>query len=108
MFLPQGFLTLFAMWLPMETAVECLGLVEVHGVCGMVAIALAVLESVAERLLRLQSMEQLLVALQDLKSVAPQPARLVPAAHVVLGTVAAAETPSPRGRNMPWKENWTE
>mmetsp|Transcript_53018 Transcript_53018/g.105318 ORF Transcript_53018/g.105318 Transcript_53018/m.105318 type:complete len:423 (-) Transcript_53018:74-1342(-) len=66
MFLPQALMTMFTMWLPLETVVECLALVESEGLKAMVAIALAILDDAANRLLAQQSLEGILGVLQEL------------------------------------------
>eukprot|EP00413_Alexandrium_margalefii_P045762 CAMPEP_0204598380 /NCGR_PEP_ID=MMETSP0661-20131031/54285_1 /ASSEMBLY_ACC=CAM_ASM_000606 /TAXON_ID=109239 /ORGANISM="Alexandrium margalefi, Strain AMGDE01CS-322" /LENGTH=172 /DNA_ID=CAMNT_0051609083 /DNA_START=1 /DNA_END=519 /DNA_ORIENTATION=- len=84
MFLPQAMLTLFAMWLPLTTVVECLALLERDGLVGMVAMTVAVLDHARERLLRQQSMEALLCVFRELQDSPPEPKELVTAASLQL------------------------
>eukprot|EP00449_Zooxanthella_nutricula_P020284 CAMPEP_0198546892 /NCGR_PEP_ID=MMETSP1462-20131121/67258_1 /TAXON_ID=1333877 /ORGANISM="Brandtodinium nutriculum, Strain RCC3387" /LENGTH=333 /DNA_ID=CAMNT_0044277355 /DNA_START=72 /DNA_END=1073 /DNA_ORIENTATION=+ len=112
MYLPQGFLTLFGLWLPRSTVVRCLSFLELHGLLGFVAIAVAVLDSAEHRLLRLHSMEELLFALRGIPRFAPGPDELLPAARRALIAAGRARASSldrlPRPQGPPWNEDWSQ
>jgi len=88
MFLPQAFMTMFTMWLPLETVVDCLALVEDVGLEAMVAIALAILDNAADRLLAQQSLEGILGVLQALHECPPSAEALRTAASSLLPDVS--------------------
>lgn len=91
MFLPQALLTLFTMWLPLTTVVECLAMLERDGLLAMVAMTVAVLDHATERLLKQQSMEELLRVFRELPALSPEPQELV--------TAATKELPECRSRS---------
>merc|ERR1719507_559191 len=90
MFLPQALMTMFTMWLPLETVVDCLALVEDLGLKAMVAIALAVLDNAADRLLAQQGLEGILGVLQGLHECPPSAEVLGTAASSLLPDVSKA------------------
>jgi len=90
MFLPQALMTMFTMWLPLETVVDCLALVEDVGLKAMVAIALAILDNAADRLLAQQSLEGILGVLQALHECPPSAEALRTAASSLLPDVSKA------------------
>mmetsp|Transcript_16508 Transcript_16508/g.39172 ORF Transcript_16508/g.39172 Transcript_16508/m.39172 type:complete len:261 (+) Transcript_16508:378-1160(+) len=92
MFLPQALLTLFALWLPLQTVVQCLALLERDGLVGMVAMTVAVLDHATERLLKQQSMEELLGVFRELQDSPPEPQELVSAASRELPTCRSRST----------------
>jgi len=90
MFLPQALMTMFTMWLPLETVVDCLALVEDMGLKAMVAIALAILDNAADRLLAQQGLEGILGVLQALHECPPSAEVLGTAASSLLPDVSTA------------------
>lgn len=80
MFLPQALMTMFAMWLPLRTVVECLALPERNGLIGMVAMTVAVLDHARDRLLQQHSFEELLSVFRGLQDSPPEPQALAAAA----------------------------
>jgi len=90
MFLPQALMTMFTMWLPLETVVHCLALVEDVGLKAMVAIALAILDNAADRLLAQQGLDGILWVLQALHECPPSAEALRTAASTLLQDVSKA------------------
>lgn len=72
MFLPQAVITMLALWLPISTIAQCLQLLEQHGLDGILAMTISVLDHNKKKLLRQQSMEGLLQVLKDLPDYTPQ------------------------------------
>lgn len=114
MYLPQALLTFFGMWLPVPTLLECLGLLERSNILGLVAMAVAVLDSAADRLLRLETMDELLFELQRLKDAAPEPGRLMEGANAALkaaeqATHAQQPVVALKSTSVEsfWDEDWT-
>lgn len=98
MFLPQALMTMFTMWLPLETVVDCLALVESVGLKAMVAIALAVLDNAADQLLAQQGLEGILGVLRALPESPPSAEALRTAALGLLPDVSKA-LPRPPSRH---------
>jgi len=90
MFLPQALMTMFTMWLPLETVVDCLALVEDIGLKAMVAITLAILDNAADRLLAQKGLEGILGVLQGLHEYPPSAEALGAAASSLLPDVSKA------------------
>jgi len=97
MFLPQALMTMLAMWLPMSTIAQCLRLPERHGLDGMLAMVLAVLDHAQEQLLQQHSMDDLLHVLRDVKHSAPPPRMLKVAAHKMLRDKLPVRQPTRTG-----------
>lgn len=95
MFLPQALLTMFTLWLPLATIVQCLAIFERLGLSAMVATTVAVLEHSSERILKAQRFEGILGVLQALPDNPPSPEVLVSLATNALPAVlgAAGEPP---------------
>jgi len=87
MFLPQALMTMFTMWLPLETVVDCLALVEHEGLRAMVAFTLAILDNAADRLLAQRGLEGILGVLQELPTSPPSAGALRTAATSLLPDV---------------------
>jgi len=83
-------MTMFTMWLPLETVVDCLALVEDVGLQAMVAITLAILDNAADRLLAQQGLEGILGVLQALHESPPSAEALGTAASGLLPDVSKA------------------
>lgn len=77
MYLPQALLTLFSAWLPVSTVLHCLSHLEKTDMIGLVAMAVTVMDSIADRLLKHGSMDALLFELQGLKMRAPDAQKLL-------------------------------
>jgi len=90
-YLPQAWLGFLAAWLPLSVLVHSLEFLEGHGFPGLLAVTLAVLDCVAERLLQHTSMEDLKQVLSRLREQPPDATQLVEAARSRLATVT---TPS--------------
>jgi len=90
MFLPQALMTMFTMWLPLETVVDCLALMEDMGLKAMVAITLAILDNAADRLLAQQDLEGILGVLQALHECPPSAEAIGTAASSLLPDVSKA------------------
>jgi len=90
MFLPQALMTMFTMWLPLETVVACLALVEDTGLMAMVAIALAILDNAADRLLAQQGLEGILRVLQTLHECPPSAEAIGTSASSLLPDICKA------------------
>lgn len=89
MYLPQALLTLFGSWLPLETLLSCINILESSCMTGMVAMAVAVMDLASARLLSKRSMDELLFELQALKGRPPEPQALVDSLHRAMPRVKA-------------------
>jgi len=96
MFLPQALMTLFTMWLPFETVVQHVKLPEREGLCGMIAMTVAVLDHVSAQLQEQRNMEGILKFLQQLQDVAPCPGVLEESFRNTLPAVKALQKPTVR------------
>lgn len=88
-YLPQAWLGFLAAWLPLSTLVHSLEFLECKGFPGLIAMSLAVLDSVAERLLQHTSIVDLKQVLSRLSEQPPDATQLVGAARCRLATVTA-------------------
>jgi len=95
MFLPQALMTMFTMWLPLETVVACLAIVENKGLNAMVATAVAILDHAADRLLAQQGLEGILGVLQALPECPPSADPLQAAVISLLPDVSKSLPRSP-------------
>jgi len=95
MFLPQALLTMFTLWLPLATVVQCLTLPERLGLSAMVAMTVAVLDHAGERILKAQRFEGILGVLQALPDFPPSPEVLTSLATNALPAVIGAAGESP-------------
>merc|ERR1740121_2843078 len=75
-------LTLFSPWMPVQTVLACLELLEHNHLRGLVA--MAALDLAEERLLRCRSFDKLVLELQNLKEDAPKPEQLLTGARGLL------------------------
>jgi len=89
-YLPQAWMTAFATWLPLPTRLLLLGLLEQHGLSGLLATATAVLESHSVWLLSLDDAEDLLIALGSLTARPLDASALLAASAAWLPAAAAA------------------
>jgi len=95
MFLPQALLTMFTLWLPLETIVECLPFPERLGLSAMVAMTVAVLDHAAERILKEKRFEGILGVLQALPDCPPSTEVLLSLVTHSLPAVLGAAGESP-------------
>lgn len=93
MFLPQALLTMFTMWLPLDTVVHCLELPEKRGLEAMVAITVAVLDHAKDRFLQQRGLEGIMQVLQDLPTFAPPPSKLALTASATLPVLSDSMCP---------------
>eukprot|EP00933_Yihiella_yeosuensis_P044581 TRINITY_DN39840_c0_g1_i1.p1 TRINITY_DN39840_c0_g1~~TRINITY_DN39840_c0_g1_i1.p1 ORF type:complete len:322 (+),score=53.98 TRINITY_DN39840_c0_g1_i1:78-968(+) len=95
MFLPQAMLTMFVSWLPLETLLQCISLLELNGLSGMLALTLAVLDHAESKLLEQQTFEDLMKVLKKMKKTLPPPAALSASMRRFLPQVSGAFTRLP-------------
>lgn len=98
MYLPQAWMPLFALWLPLSVLVESLELMEQEGFAGLMSITLATLDHTALDILEQQKLNGLMATLGDLREHAPCAGDLLTAAYrwlpaaIALGSGASAAT----------------
>jgi hypothetical protein len=68
MYLPQAWLTAFAKWLPLETLIKCLELLEFHGFAAVLALTISILDSHEDKILQQTSFDGVLQVLSSLRS----------------------------------------
>eukprot|EP00930_Biecheleria_cincta_P089627 TRINITY_DN78965_c0_g1_i1.p1 TRINITY_DN78965_c0_g1~~TRINITY_DN78965_c0_g1_i1.p1 ORF type:complete len:369 (+),score=60.73 TRINITY_DN78965_c0_g1_i1:45-1151(+) len=90
MFLPQAMLTLFVSWMPLTSLIRCLPFLEEEGLAGVVALAVAILDSVEPHLLEQPGFEEILAALKCLKRTGLSHMRLLGVAEAWLPEAKAA------------------
>jgi hypothetical protein len=95
MYLPQAWLTSFAHWVPLETLSSCLEVLEYHGFAAMLAMTVAVLDCVGDKLLLQTSMDGALRVLKDLQHEVP-PSKVLKANVKALLSEAFAIMAKPR------------
>jgi len=95
MYLPQAWLTMFTMWMPLPAVVGCLGLLEKEGFPAMLAMTVVLLDHVEGHLLCLSDMDSLLVALRHMKDSTPTPARICAGIYALLPAAKAAADEQP-------------
>jgi hypothetical protein len=89
MYLPQAWLTSFAAWMPLETLSTCLELLEFHGLAGVVALTISILDRCEHKILHENSMDGILHVLRSLKSQPKNPKDLKMMAKAELPSVYA-------------------
>jgi len=101
LYLPRALLSMFTVWLPLDTMRSCLGRLERGGLRGMVATAVAVLNHSAPQLLQLKDMDELLARLQSPCEAAPGPRVLALRTTVALPLVTVAASLAEEWRKGP-------
>lgn len=76
MYLPQALLSMLGLWLPLNTILQCIDIIEQEVLAAMIALTVVILDSVETRLCHQSDFGGILMFIKELKEFAPEPAPL--------------------------------